>query len=930
MVSNAAPFVVNPPMTALGPLLPTGIVGTAYSTPLITGGTGPFNTTLLDTPLPPGLTISTDGTRLVGTPSTAGGYNFSLSFLDAWGNTLTVNDSMQVVVSLTPVISSLTPPSGLAGGAAFTLTVGGSNFISGAQVMFGTSPLATTFVNGSTLTAAVPASLIARSGPTSVTVVNPGGVQSAPASFTAYSQLQLLTTTLPAGQTGVAYSFTLQATGGVPPYTFSVTGLPTGITVNAATGVISGTWTTAATYSGTIKVTDNSGQTASSTYSTSITSPAAPLQISTASIPAATVGTAYGVSFFASGGTPPYNFTFAGTPPPGLAFAGGAVGGLSGTPTTAGTYTFTATVTDNNNGTASKQFTLTVAPGPLTITTASLPNGQVGTAYSAQTAATGGAPPYAWTFTGLPPGLSASSAGAISGTPTTAGPYSVAATVIDFAGTRATKTYAVTIAGPSLTVTTTSLPAGVVGTAYSASLSASGGVQPYTWTATGLPAGLSVSAAGSITGAPTTAGNFTVGVTVKDANGTTASASLALAVSAAPLTITTTSLPAGTVGTAYSASLTAAGGVQPYTWIVTGLPAGLSSSADGSITGTPTTAGNFTVAVTVTDAKGTSALASLTLAVKTSPLTITTTSLPAGVVGTAYSASLTAAGGVAPYTFTVSGLPGGVTASAAGAISGTPTAPGSFTVAATVTDSVGTTASASLPLTVGLPPTPPLTFSGLPASGNSSSQPTLTVALGSAYPLPVTVALTLTFAPGSGPDDPAVQFSTGGRTAVITVPAGQTAGATSVGVQTGTVAGTITIAAQMTAAGQNVTPSPAPNTTIKIGASAPVITSVTAAASSGGFTVTIVGFSNTRDLTQGTFTFTAASGVNLQTGNVTVPLTAAFTTWYQSAASAPFGSQFTLTQPFTVSGNQQAVASLSVTLTNSVGTSAALTTNNVP
>ena len=104
-----------------------------------------------------------------------------------------------------------------------------------------------------------------------------------------------------------------------------------------------------------------------------------------------------------------------------------------------------------------------------------------------------------------------------------------------------------------------------------------------------------------------------------------------------------------------------------------------------------------------------------------------------------------------------------------------------------------------------------------------------------------------------------------------------------------------------------------------------MITSVTAASTSTGFTVTIVGYSNTRDVSQAVFTFTAASGANLQTGQVTVALSSAFSAWYQSAASAPYGSQFTLTQPFTVTGNQQAVTSVSVTLTNSVGTSAAAT-----
>ena len=84
----------------------------------------------------------------------------------------------------------------------------------------------------------------------------------------------------------------------------------------------------------------------------------------------------------------------------------------------------------------------------------------------------------------------------------------------------------------------------------------------------------------------------------------------------------------------------------------------------------------------------------------------------------------------------------------------------------------------------------------------------------------------------------------------------------------------------------------------------------------------MVGYSSPRDLSQAVFVFTAAAGANLQTGQVTVPLSAVFSAWYQSAASAPYGSQFTLTQPFTVTGNQQAVTSLTVTLTNSMGTSA--------
>ncbi len=275
-----------------------------------------------------------------------------------------------------------------------------------------------------------------------------------------------------------------------------------------------------------------------------------------------------------------------------------------------------------------------------------------------------------------------------------------------------------------------------------------------------------------------------------------------------------------------------------------------------------------------------------------------------------------------PYTWTVSGLPAGVTASASGALSGTPTAPGSFTVTVKVTDSAGNTASTSISWSITLPSPPPLNFSGLPATGTTSgSQSTLQVVLGSTYPVAVTVTLQPDLHPRFGRGRPGGAVLHRGPHATITVPAGQTAGATTVGVQTGTVAGSITITAQLTAAGQNVTPSPAPSTTIQMPATAPVITSVTAAATSSGFTVTVVGYSNTRDMSQATFVFTAASGANLQTGQVSVTLTSTFSAWFGSSGAAPYGGQFTLTQPFTVTGNQQAVTSVAVTLTNSVGTS---------
>jgi large repetitive protein len=168
-------------------------------------------------------------------------------------------------------------------------------------------------------------------------------------------------------------------------------------------------------------------------------------------------------------------------------------------------------------------------------------------------------------------------------------------------------------------VTTTSLPNATVGQSYSATLAASGGVTPYTWSETGLPAGLTLnSSTGGISGTPTTPGTSTVMVTVTDALGQSASASLSLTV-ASPLVITTTVLPHAHKHKAYSATLAATGGTPPYTWSTpdaSALPPGITLSSTGTLSGTATKKGKFTFTVTVTDADGNTANAKLKLRVK--------------------------------------------------------------------------------------------------------------------------------------------------------------------------------------------------------------------------------------------------------------------------------------------------------------------------
>jgi Putative Ig domain len=159
-----------------------------------------------------------------------------------------------------------------------------------------------------------------------------------------------------------------------------------------------------------------------------------------------------------------------------------------------------------------------------------------------------------------------------------------------------------------LSITTTSLPQGQTTVAYSTSLAATGGTAPYTWTLKSgtLPAGLSLSTGGAISGTPTTAGAASITVQVSD-SATTAqtadSGNLTLAISGGTLTITSTVATVGTVGTAYNFQLQATGGVPPYSWNATAstLPAGLALSDAGVVSGTPTAAGTSNPSITVTD-----------------------------------------------------------------------------------------------------------------------------------------------------------------------------------------------------------------------------------------------------------------------------------------------------------------------------------------
>lgn len=215
-----------------------------------------------------------------------------------------------------------------------------------------------------------------------------------------------------------------------------------------------------------------------------------------------------------------------------------------------------------------------------------------------------------------------SGGGTLSGTTTSATTYNApspvstafTATVTATSVTFPTKSASLKITvEPGPAITTTSLPPAGINVAYSATVSETGGVAPYTWAIVSGPAWLTASASTSnsvtLTATPgsTNAGTFPVTIKVTDAKGASATSS-GLTVTVTSLAITTTSpLPAGVVGTAYSVQFAATGGTAPYTWSLasgSSLPAGLTLSSTGLLSGTPTTAvSNATFGITVTDSE---------------------------------------------------------------------------------------------------------------------------------------------------------------------------------------------------------------------------------------------------------------------------------------------------------------------------------------
>ena len=576
------------------------------------------------------------------------------------------------------------------------------------------------------------------------------------------------------------------------------------------------------------------------------------------------------------------------------------------------------------------------ALNPLTILNSSFPPASLGQTYSIALTASGGTTPYSWSATGqLPPGLALSASGIINGTPTVAGTFNFTAQVTDSARATASFQFRLTVQAPPLSITTVApLFTGTLGTPYAQSFTAAGGQQPYTWTIlSGNTDGLTLDPnSGNLTGAPQSAGTFNFTIQVADSIGSTASGSFSLVVNRPALTITVgAALAPGTVGAAYSQKLPvqATGGTPPYTWSLTGNPVpGLTfDPATLLLSGTPTTAGTFTFTLQVSDSAGLTNTKTLSITIAAAILSITTNrQLADATLNSLYSQQLAGTGGQPPYRWSATGLPAGLTInSSSGLISGTPTAAGTFGIAITISDNALSNSSDRFTMNVNLPPAPPVTVSGLPATVSPAQQYTVQVSLGTAYAAPIAGQAILSFAPDTGPSDGTIQFSSRGTTANFNIPTGGTTNDVPLAIQTGTVSGTITVSIRLQAGGIDITPSPTPVITTQIARATPVIRSAQVTRSGNTINIVVTGYSTAREVTQAVFAFSAASGQTLQStaSSIVVDVSSLFGNWFQDIANSQFGSVFVFTQPFNVQGDPTAVIPVSVTLTNRVGSTTA-------
>ncbi|WP_422403825.1 putative Ig domain-containing protein [Pseudomonas sp. GZD-209] len=694
-------------------------------------------------------------------------------------------------------------------------------------------------------------------------------------------------------------------------------------TVNSSTSI---TATTPANGAGTVNVSvTTSGGTATLTNAFTYTTPAAP------------IASAVSATLAANSSANPITLALSGGAATSVAVASAAAHGTATASGTSITYTpvagysgadsFTYTATNATGTSAPATVSVTVSPPILAITPTSLPAATAGNAYNQTLSSSNGTAPYTYALSSgaLPPSMTLSGAGVLSGSPSANGNFSFDIRSTDQYGATGTRSYTVNVAAPTISVAPVSLSNGSYGVPYSQSISASGGSAPYSYavSAGSLPSGMTLSPSGLVTGTPSATGTYNFTLTATDANTFSGQRAYTLVIAAPTLSLSPASLPVGNAGSSYSQTFATSGGIAPYSYTLSSgaLPSGLSLSSSGTLSGVPTVSGSFNFTVQSSDANSQVATRSYTLTIGAPTVSITPPNLNALTQDVAYSQTLTASGGTAPYSFAVTSgaVPSGLSLSASGVLSGTPTSAGPYSFTVTATDSLAFSASQPYSGSVNAP-TPVAGNLNLTVMANSSANPvTLNLSGGPATSVSVATnanngvasaagtSITFTPAPGFAGSDSFTYTATG--------PGGTSSpGTVTVTVQAPTV--TLTPASLIGA-----TVGTAYSTTISAsGGSAPYSYSLSNGSLPNGLALSPGGSLTGTPSAAGSFTFTVQAADNTGfTGDRTYTLTVASQTPIAGAVSATVAANSTA-NPITLSLSGGAAISVAVGTGPSHGT----------
>jgi hypothetical protein len=765
-------------------MLAGGVVGTAYNaTVAATGGAGTLTFIVSTGNLPGGLTLSSAG-AITGTPNTVGTFPFTVKVTDSntgGGGPQSATKALSITVNQTAAITSANNATFVVGTAGtFTVTATGTPTPSLAET--GTLPTGVTFNAATGVLSGTPAAGTAAAYPIMFTAHNGIGADAVQNFTLTVGQPPAITSANTTTFTvGTAGTFTVTATG-FPAPTFSETGaLPTGVTLNTTTGVLSGTPAagTGKTYA--IMFTANNGVGTNATQSFTLTVDQA-AAVTSANSTTFTVGAA-GTFTVTATGFPAPTLSETGTLPTGVIFTP-ATGVLSGTPApgTAAAYPIMFTAHNGIGADAVQNFTLTVGQPPA-ITSANSTTFTVGTGGTFTVTATGFPAPTFSETGALPTGVTFNTTtGVLSGTPTagTGKTYSIMFTASNGVGSNATQNFTLTVdQAPAITsASSTTFSVGAAGTF---TVTTTGFPTP-TLSETGtLPAGVSFGLIGPGTGmlagtpAAGTNGTYPITFTASNGVGSPAGQSFTLTVNTAPV-ITSASNTTFSVGTPGTFTVTATGTPSPTLSETGTLPTGVTfNPGTGVLSGTPAagTGGTYPITFTASNGVGSPATQSFTLTVDQAPAIISPNSATF-TVGTSSSFTVMTSGFPRP-TLSDGGatLPSGVTfvdnGNGTATLSGTPASGslGTYTITFTATNGVGSPANQTFTLTVN---TAPVITSGNSTTFTVGAAGTFTV-MATGTPAPTlsetgTLPTGVTFTPATGVLGGTPAAGTGGTYAI--------------------------------------------------------------------------------------------------------------------------------------------------------------------